>query len=138
MRGSDVTGVIGPIFYETAINTQRYRDDILAPFFEELTDIECQSGHFQQDSATAHTGDETLNLIQEIFEGRIISRELWSPRSPDLFAIMVHMKNNVYATNLDTLEELKPSIVREIDSISEDELMHVNAHFLKKMQGMCG
>ena len=26
--------LIGSIFYETTINTQRYRDDILTPFFE--------------------------------------------------------------------------------------------------------
>ena len=55
------------------IDAQKYRDDILTPFFEQLTDNECQSGCFQQDSAMAHTADEALNLIQEIFEGRIIS-----------------------------------------------------------------
>ena len=59
--------VIGLIFYETTINAQRYRDDILTSFFEQLTVIECQSVYFQQDSATAHTAHQTLNLIQEIF-----------------------------------------------------------------------
>ena len=42
------------------------------------------------------------------------------------------MKNKVYAKNPHTLEELKANIRREIYSISEDELMCVNAHFLKK------
>ena len=47
---------------------------------------------------------------------------------------MGHLKDKVYATNPQTLEELKTSIRREIDSISEDDLMHVNAHFLKRGQ----
>ena len=42
------------------------------------------------------------------------------------FLSMWHMKNKVYATNPHTLE-VKASIRREIDSISEDELMRVNA-----------
>ena len=40
----------------------------------------------------------------------------------------------MYATNPHTLKELKASIRREIDSILEDELMRVNAHFLKRCQ----
>ena len=81
-------------------------------------------------TVTAHTADGTLNLIQEISEGRmIISKEIWQPRSPDLtvcdFYLQGHLKNKVYATNLHTLEELKANIRREIDSISEDELMRV-------------
>ena len=92
-------------------------------------------------TATAHISDETLNLILEIFEGRIISKESLPPRSPDLtvcdFYLWRHLKNKVYATNPHTLEELKADIRSEIDSISEDELMCVNAHFLKKMPEMC-
>ena len=40
----------------------------------------------------------------------------------------------MYATYPHTLEELKTIIRREIDSNSEDELMRVNAHFLKRCQ----
>ena len=36
--------------------------------------------------------------------------------------------------NPHALEELKASIGLEIDSISEDELMRVNAHFLQRCQ----
>ena len=49
-----------------------------------------------------------------------------------------HLKNKVYTTNPQTLEEFKQVSDVEIDSISEDELMHVNAYFLKKMPTMCG
>ena len=36
--------------------------------------------------------------------------------------------------NPDTLQELKASVRREINSISDDDLMHVNANFLKRCQ----
>ena len=109
--------VIRPIFYETLINAQRYRDDILTPLFEQLTDLECQSGYFQQDSSTVHTADETLNLIKGILKVRIISKGLWPGRSSDLWG---HLKNKIYAMKPHTLEELKVIIRNEIDSISED------------------
>ena len=40
----------------------------------------------------------------------------------------------MYATNPHTLEELKVSIRREIDCISEISLIRVNSHFLKRDQ----
>ena len=46
------------------------------------------------------------------------------------FYLWVHLKNKVYATKPHTLEELKPGIRREIDCISEIELIRVNVHFL--------
>ena len=51
----------------TAFLSLCYRDDILKPFFEELTDIDRRNGYFQQDSATAHTANDTLELLGEIF-----------------------------------------------------------------------
>ena len=32
--------IIGPIFYDGTINAERYRNNILAPFFEQLKDTE--------------------------------------------------------------------------------------------------
>ena len=40
----------------------------------------------------------------------------------------------MYAMNPHILQELKASIRREIDCISEDELIHVNVYFLKRYQ----
>ena len=68
----------------TALLSLCYRDDILKPFFEELTDIDCRNGYFKQHSATAYTANETLELIREIFEDRVISVGVWPSRSPDL------------------------------------------------------
>ena len=98
-------------FYDGTINAERYRNNILAPFFEQLTDTECRSGYFQQDSATAHTADQSLDFIAEIFENRIISRGLWPARSPDLtacdFYLWGNLKNKVYKTNPPHIRRIK-------------------------------
>ena len=42
---------------------------------------------FQQDSATCHTAEATLEVLRPVFEDRIISRRadvVWPPRSCDL------------------------------------------------------
>ena len=47
---------------------------------------------------------------------------------------MGYLKYRMYAMNPHILQELKASIRREIDCISEDELIHVNVYFLKRYQ----
>jgi hypothetical protein len=51
--------LIGPIFFNETINEQRYREQILEPFINELDAEEVQTGYFQHDGATAHTDRET-------------------------------------------------------------------------------
>ena len=74
-----------------------------------------------------------LDLIKKIFQGGIISKELWMSRSHvvtvAIFINRGYLKYKIYAINPHVLHELKASIRRDIDCISEDELMHVNAHF---------
>jgi hypothetical protein len=41
-------------------------------------------GYFVQDGATAHTATYSINVLNEVFENRLISRGLWPARSPDL------------------------------------------------------
>jgi hypothetical protein len=73
--------IIGPIFFCETVNSGHYVNDILNPFFNQLTAEERQCGCFQQGNATAHTA---MVAIRKVFEDRIISRRLWPPRSPDL------------------------------------------------------
>jgi hypothetical protein len=40
--------------------------------------------YFMQDGATAHTATYSKNVLNEVFEKRLISRGLWPARSPDL------------------------------------------------------
>src|SRR6185437_9724828 len=47
------TRLIGPIFFDDTVTSRRYIDNILNPFFEQLTEEEKFGGTFQQDNATA-------------------------------------------------------------------------------------
>jgi hypothetical protein len=66
------------------VNSDRYVNDILNPFFNQLTAEERQYGYFQRDNTTTHTAAATMVAVLEVFEDRIINRGLWPPRSPDL------------------------------------------------------
>jgi hypothetical protein len=42
--------IIGPIFFNETINSQRYRRRLLDPFINQLDDVELTNGYFQRDS----------------------------------------------------------------------------------------
>jgi len=71
--------IIGPFFFENEqgaaviVNGERYRamlNEFLLPKFEEedIDDI-----WFQQDGASCHTANITIDLLRTVFENRIIS-----------------------------------------------------------------
>ena len=76
--------IIGPLFFTETINSERYLDLIIDPFLAQLNRQEKQAGFFQQDGATAHTSRLSINRLREVFGERLISRNIWPPRSPDL------------------------------------------------------
>ena len=85
--------IIGPFFFENeqiadvTVNDVRYRamlNEFLCPKIEEddIDDI-----WFQQDGATCHTANVTINFLRTVFENRIISRNPdidWPPWNCDL------------------------------------------------------
>ena len=75
--------IISPIFFTETINSDRYINDVLKLFLTKLSDTDKRIGCFQQDGATAHTLNASLTFLQTIFGSRIISKNLWPPRSPD-------------------------------------------------------
>jgi hypothetical protein len=124
--------LIGPIFFNGTINGQRYREQILEPFINELDDEEVQTGYFQHDGATAHTARETLNYLQEFYDDGIISRNLhpaWPPRSPDLtpldFSIFGYLKNSVFRRPLHNLNELREEIIQCCRTINQEMLQNI-------------
>jgi hypothetical protein len=44
-----------------------------------------------QDGATEHTATYFINVLNEVFEDRLISRALWPARSPDLNPCELYM-----------------------------------------------
>jgi hypothetical protein len=55
----------------------------LGPSFWSITEEEKTYGYFMQDGATAHTAIYSINVLNKVFENRMISRGLWPARSPN-------------------------------------------------------
>lgn len=131
--------IIGPIFFNENVTAERYRG-ILSQFIDEIHDDELQHGFFQQDGATAHTARETIRYLQEFYDDRIISQNLWPPRSPDLtpldFYLFGNLKNKIFKNRLHNLNELQEAIVQEISNITQDELQRVFNN-LKRRVNIC-
>ena len=79
---------------------------------------------FQQDSATCHTAEATLDVLRAVFEDRIISRRadvVLPPRSYDLtplgFYLWGAVKDKCYADKTATNHALKDNIREVIGEI---------------------
>lgn len=131
--------IIGPIMFHDTINSERYCD-IFNEFVTQLHDDELRRGFFQQDGATAHTSNATLTHLQEFYDNRVISKNLWPPRSPDLtpldFYLFGNLKTKVFKKRLHTLEELQNAIENEIRNITQEELQRVFDN-LKRRVNLC-
>ena len=67
---------------------------------------------FQQDSATCHTAEATLDVLHPVFEHRIISRRaevVWPPRSLGYY-LWGAVKGKWYADKPETIDALKDNI----------------------------
>ncbi|CAK9827801.1 hypothetical protein ANTRET_LOCUS5451 [Anthophora retusa] len=95
---------------------------------------------FQQNGATCHTSKETVALLKEMFNGRVISRGgdiNWPPRSCDLtpldFFLWGFLKSKVYANNPKTIDELKNNIIAAINEIEFQLCENVMENWVKRM-----
>jgi hypothetical protein len=71
-----------------------------------------------QDGAKAHITYYSMNVLNEVFEDRLINCRLWSARAPDLnpynFYLWGNLENKVHSNSLQTLYELKHNICETI------------------------
>lgn len=123
-------GVIGPYFFEdddgaaVTVNGNRYRNMLEQLFRTDFAAMDLRDIWFQQDGATPHTATATIDLLHTQFPGRVISKNgdcNWPPRSCDLtpldFFLWGYLKGKVYANAPATIQELKNSIIHEIEAI---------------------
>jgi hypothetical protein len=93
-----------------------------------------------QDGATAHTAICSINVLNEVFEDRLISHGLWPARSPDLNPCDIYLwgniKDKMYWNNPHTLVELKQSIRETISSIKVNELKLVSNNIFKRLEAI--
>jgi hypothetical protein len=96
-----------------------------------LRTAEYKKHYFQQDGARSHTAKSVQTWLGERFGNKLVHKDLWPPRSPDLnpcdFFLCGYLKSKVYNPLPKTLDELKENIEREIKKISKDIL---NSSFL--------
>ena len=92
----------------------------------------------QQDGATCYTSNASMREIESFFKDRIISKNLWPPRSPDLtpadFFLWGLLKNKMYKHTPRTIEQLKDAIRQEIEAVNVDTLGLVFQNLEKRIQ----
>ncbi|KAJ3659556.1 hypothetical protein Zmor_011240 [Zophobas morio] len=135
--------IYGPIFFHDTMTGERYSQQILEPFIQQLDDEELQLGYFQQDGATAHTARATLEYLQQHYDDRVISlgvQHAFPPRSPDLtpldFSIFGYLKDKVFQRQMNNLAELQHEIERWVQSIDGRMLQNI-FESKKKRVNMC-
>jgi hypothetical protein len=129
------TRIIGPIFFSETITADRYQELVMN--FISLLEVDGQDCWFQQDGATAHTANSTMQMSSEFFGGRSIARNLWPPRSPDLsppdFYLWGVLKENVYKHYTHTLEEFKENIELCISNVTAETLHRIASDMRKRV-----
>lgn len=130
-------GIIGPYFFEegnraATVNSERYIAMIRNFFAPAFAELNVQNAWFQQDGATAHTSRASLQLLREMFPGRLISLRgdiPWPARSPDLtpcdFFLWGYLKGQVFKHRPRTVRELKDVMRLESRRIPHEMLVRV-------------
>lgn len=127
--------IVGPIFFSETITAERYQEIIMQ--FVAMLHVDERYCWLQQDGATSHTANSTIQFLHDFFDDRIISRGLWPPRSPDLsppdFYLWGFLKDNVYNNNPHTLDELRRNIEDCISNITTATLKKVACNVRKRV-----
>ncbi|XP_050314555.1 phosphate carrier protein, mitochondrial-like isoform X1 [Anthonomus grandis grandis] len=101
-------GIIGPYFFEeenhaVTVNSERYIAMIHNFFAPAFAGLNVQDAWFQQDGAIAHTSRASMQVLREMFPGRLLSLRgdiSWPARSPDLtpcdFFLWGYLKAEVF------------------------------------------
>lgn len=139
-------GIIGPYFFEengvtVTVNAQRYSHMINTFLSPRLNAMQIDQVWFQQDGATAHTARLSLQVLRQMFPGRLISSRgdvPWPARSPDIapcdFFLWGYLKAEVYKHRPRTLPALRNAIQEEIDLIPQEMLVRVVQNFRGRIQ----
>lgn len=126
--------IVGPFFIDGNLNAAQYIHLLQTNIIPAVQDIAGPDFHevwFQQDGAPAHFGVRVRELLDRVFPNRWIGRrgELeWPPRSPDLtpldFFLWGYLKENVYKTPVENLQELRRRIVETCETMPPQNLIN--------------
>ena len=114
------------------VNGDNYLAILNEFLFTKIEEEDIANIWFQQDGATCHTAEATLDVLRPVFEDRIISRRadvFWPPRSYDLKPLYYYLrgaaKDKCYADKPETIDALKDKI-RCTQSIMTSRGSHLN------------
>ena len=92
-------------------------------------------------SATAHTARRSMEMLRELFSGRLVSLRgdiSWPPRSPDLspcdFFLWGYLKAEVYKHRPRNLQELKHAIRQEVAAIPREVTRRTMGNFRERLR----
>lgn len=133
------TNIIGPFFFESTVNSQRYLYMLQNMMIPTLQEIGIPL-YFQQDGAPPHFAIQVRNFLDFHFPNRWIGRSgpvQWAARSPDLnpldFFMWGYLKHQVYMTQIQSVEHLMNRIIEEVDLINENQLLNTLHNFNKRI-----
>lgn len=125
--------LIGPYFFNRNVNGGTYSEMLLQVVFPAIARIyQLYGGVFDgvwwfQDGAPAHRTIAVRQLLRERFENRVVALHHgveWPPRSPDLtpcdFFLWGYLKQKVFSTQVQNLQELRRKIVDETNTLREN------------------
>lgn len=139
--------IVGPFFFEGTLTAQSYTANILdgavSDFICDLPLSELRSTWFQHDGAPAHFSSRARSYLNACFSQQWIGRGgpmFWPPRSPDLtpldFFLWGHIKNEVYSTEPQDVNDLKNRIVSACANI-EPHVLKREVQSMKKRFMAC-
>ncbi|RZC38676.1 DDE 3 domain containing protein, partial [Asbolus verrucosus] len=92
-----------------------------------------------RDGATTHTTAGVLAHLREFYDDRLISLRSvpeYPSRYPDLtpleYVMIPHLKNTIFKTSFETIQELRRSIAEECTSITPESKRHVFNNMKKR------
>lgn len=143
-------GIIGPIFLDQNINGERYNRMLLEEFIPVVQGMKTIDRFwFMQDGALPHRTNNVFQTLDEHFTGRVIGLGYpskygggldWPPYSPDLnpcdFFLWGYLKDKVYRSQPNSLEELRSNIITEILSIDKTTLANVVRGFEDRLHAV--
>lgn len=139
--------LVGPYFYEGALTGARYLDFLQnhLPLLLEHVPLQIRRNlWFQLDGAPCHNAAIVQNYLNEFYHGRWLGTHgplKFPPRSPDLtpldFFLWGTLKNIVYKTKSNNLDNLKQNIIDACNGISGDVLRKVTSCEIRKRYNLC-
>lgn len=137
------TRIIGPIFFEQHLNAVQYLaflQNTIADILENLPVRQYAQVLYQQDGAPAHNARIVTAYLNATFGNRWIGTNgpvRWPARSPDLtpldFFYWGHIKEKVYRTKPQNLDDLSDRITQAVNNITPLKMNNVLREFQERI-----